>query len=430
MSKVAFDKDFVFGVAGASFQYLGSEGSPEVNWSYKSTKDGVADGHYSGRACDFWNYLDRDIELMKDLGVTAFRFSFEWADVEPEPGTIDRAAIARYHEMFDKLKAANIEPWMTLHHFTQPMWFEKLGGFECEDNMPHFIEFSKLMVEEFGDRVKWWFTFNEPGIYVMQSFINGRWIPGKNCLKSAGFALRNMLQTHVKVYTMMKEMNHSLQVGFAHNIMPFYAYRKWNPFEQLYCYYGNMLLHDSITQFFKNGSFSFTVPFQVDIRFYDPKAPNTYDYFGMNYYNTFRIRQKMQMKNMFSLECPTLIEKNDERYCIHSEGLYHAVKKVHDEITGPRNIPIYITENGIADSQDYYRKTFIDHTLKALHRAVVEDKCDIRGYFYWSLLDNFEWDEGYAKRFGLYAVNFDTQERIWRDGAQAYKDVISNSLKK
>lgn len=429
MSKIAFDKDFLFGVAGASFQYLGSEGSPEVNWSYKSTKEGVADGASSGRACDFWNYLDHDIKLMKDLGVKAFRFSFEWADVEPEKGKIDQAALVRYHELFDKLKKADIEPWMTLHHFTQPMWFEQLGGFECEDNCSYFIDFCALMVREFGDKVKWWGTFNEPGIYTMQSFINGKWIPGKNCLKSAGYVLKNMLQTHVKVYNMIKEMKPSLQVGFMHNIMPFHPYRKWNLFEQLYCYYGNMLLHNSITNFFKTGTFNFTVWSQVDIRFHDAQAPSTYDFFGMNYYNTFMVRQRANLKKMFTLECPTLIEKNDEQYCVHSEGLYHTIKKVHEEITGPRNIPIYITENGIADTQDYYRKTFIEHSLKALHRAV-QDKFDVRGYFYWSLLDNFEWDFGYTKRFGLYSVDFDTQERVWRDGAQAYKDIISSSYKK
>lgn len=429
MSKITFDKDFLFGVAGASFQYLGSTGSPQVNWSFKSSKEGVADGVASGKACDFWNHLDADIQRMKDLGVKAFRFSFEWADVEPEQGKIDKQTIERYHQLFDKLKIAEIEPWMTLHHFTQPIWFENRGGFECADNCQYFIDFCKLMVREYGDKVKWWGTFNEPGIYTMQSFINGAWIPGKKCLKSAGYALKNMLQTHVIAYKEMKAINSTIKVGFMHNIMPFHPYRKWNPFEQLYCYYGNLLLHDSVTTFFKTGHFNFTVWFRVDVRFYDADAPNSYDFFGMNYYTSFMIRQRLNTKKMFVLECPTLVEKNDEQYCVHSEGLYHTIKKVHEEITGPRNIPIYITENGIADTQDYYRKTFIEHSMQALHRAV-QDKFDVRGYFYWSLLDNFEWDLGYSKRFGLYAVDFDTQERIWRPGAQAYKDVILNSNKK
>jgi len=429
MSKITFDKDFLFGVAGASFQFLGCGNSPQVNWCFKSQTPGVADGLSSGKACDFWKYLPDDIKRMKDLGVKAFRFSFEWADVEPEQGKIDAAAIERYHKFFAELAQAQIEPWMTLHHFTQPKWFEDRGGFECEDNVIYFIDFCKLMVREFGDKVTWWGTFNEPGIYVMQSYINGKWVPGKNCLKSAGFVLKNMLQTHVRLYKELKEINPAIKIGFMHNIMPFHPYTKWNLFERIYCYYANHVLHDSITNFFKNGLFSFKVPFKVSIQANNIDAPLSYDFFGMNYYTSFMMRMRLSFKKMFSMECHTLVEKNDERYCVHSEGLYHAIKKIHKEITGPRNIPIYITENGIADTQDYYRATFIEHTLKALHRAV-EEKCDVRGYFYWSLLDNFEWDEGYAKRFGLYEVDFETQERKLRKGAQVFKDIVHNTYKK
>ncbi len=425
MSKIAFDKNFIFGVAGASYQYLGAKNSPNCNWSFKSEIPGAADAANSGGACDFWDHLDGDIQRMKELGVKAFRFSFEWSDIELSRGSYDAKALENYHRLFATLSLNGITPWMTLHHFTVPMWFEKLGGFEKEENLQFFIDFCQMIVKEFGGSVTNWGTFNEPGMYIFNSYIRGKWPPGVASLQRAGVVLQNILHTHVTLYEMIKKMQPHSYIGFMHNIMPFRPYNYWNPIERLVCYYVNHVFHDSITDFFVQGKFNFTVPFFVNIKSKAAGAKYSFDFFGLNYYSCNMLRMNWRLKNIITSECPA---QHSSDYGIGFHGLYHVIKDIHKNITGPRQIPIYITENGIPDAHDIYRKKFIEDSMAALHKAIKKG-FNVRGYFYWSFLDNLEWDLGYTPKFGLYEVNFDTQQRILRKGAQPFIDIIKRTYK-
>lgn len=422
-SHIHFPRNFLFGAAGAAYQYLGAHNCPNCNWSC-NIQPGVGSGEESGAACDFWRYASTDIQLMKEIQLKAFRFSFEWSDIEPQPGTYDEKAIKKYTRLIAQLKQNGIEPFMTLHHFTLPHWFEQRGGFADPANNQFFIDFCTKMVQEFGHDVKFWATFNEPGIYISNSYMIGEWPPGIKNIEHAGMVLKNMMQLHVQLYGILKKINPRIQIGFAHNVSPIQPYNPWNPIERIVAYFANQVYHEIVTTFFETGKFSFSVPFIADIRFEDKNAPTSFDYFGLNYYTSLLVRMHLNVRHPFSIACGIFdLETYKSETCAYAEGMYVAIKDISQRITHPRKIPMYITENGIADDTDVHRPIFIKRSLYALSKATA-DGYDVRGYFYWSLLDNFEWAEGYAMKFGLYDVDFATQKRTLRPGAQPFIDIV------
>lgn len=438
---ISFHKDFLLGTAVSMYQVAGGESS---NWATCNTakdqkgKPRISHGQVTGKACDFWNHLDEDIQKLVDMKVKAFRFSIEWADIEPQEGQYDVAALARYHDLCDRLANVGIKPVVTLHHFVHPTWFEDKGAFEKEENITYFVTYAREMVKEFGDKVSMWATFNEPGVYVFQGYVRGVWPPFKSIglpvikyympeltfnfmyIKHAGYVLKNMLQAHVQAYQAIKKLPNGNKhtVGIVHSITQFDPFNRGDMVEETVCYYTNNMFHDAITQFFSTGSFRFGMPVGL-VSYENSQATNSLDYFGINYYSHVTISTKGQVYRDHEI-------RTDMPYGIHAEGLYRSIADVSDRIAAPQGIPIYITENGIADGKDDRRELFIKRYMYALKKAV-NDGYDVRGYFYWSLLDNFEWSEGYDMQFGLYEVDFKTQERKLRKGAQAYLDIIERS---
>lgn len=428
VAKISFDKKFIFGVAGAAYQYLGSENSPNSNWTDFRILDKASQefGSKAGVSADFWNHLDDDIALMKEMKIKAFRFSFEWGDIEPEQGNYDHQAIAKYHDLFGKLREHGIEPFMTLHHFTHPKWFEAMGGFEHEKNIEYFVNFCSFMVQEFGDDVRMWATFNEPTLYATQGYIWSVWPPHQMNIASAGIVLKHILQAHVAAYHSMKKKKPDVRIGFVHSVMQFDPYHAWNPLERIACYYLNRIYHDVVVNFFSNGTYAFNIPFYVNITAENADAPHTIDFFGINYYSHVLLKTDLFGEDILKIAYRPEEIKTDTDLVIYPEGLYRAIQDVSDRLTSKLHIPIYITENGIADVRDDRRALFIERYLYALHKAI-EDGYDVRGYFYWSLLDNFEWHLGYSMKFGLYHIDFQTQKRSLRCGANVFLDVIKKT---
>jgi len=430
---VHFEKDFIFGTAIAEYQVSGAANCPDAQWAtwdYTNDSKGnprILNGQRSGIACDFWHTYKADIELLKKMKVKSFRFSIEWSKIEPQQGVINRAAIKHYHDLLDELIAADIKPVVSLHHFTHPIWFEELGAFEKEENIHYFVDFAQRMVREYGNKVMLWATFNEPGVYVFQGYIRGVWPPGKIGINRAGSVLWNILRAHVQAYKAIKRLPNGAhaQVGLAHSLTQFEPYNTASRMEESVAYYMNHMFHDAITEFFSTGKFTWQVPVLTSLEYEDKDATRSLDFFGINYYSHILLR--IEWGNCGQAFRAHEI-KTDMPYCIYAEGLYRAIKDVSERITGMQGIPIYITENGIADAKDDRRELFIKRYLYALYRAV-QDGYDVRGYFYWSLLDNFEWSEGYTQKFGLYEVNMMTGERRLRDGARAYLDIIDKTYK-
>ncbi len=430
-TEVVFPENFVWGSAVAEYQVSGAEHCKDGQWVAWEIKSNI---ERSGKACDFWNRCFDDIQLIKDLGLTSFRFSVDWSIVEPEQGVFNKEALDHYELFCQKLLENGIQPVVTLHHFVHPQWFEDLGAFEKEENIEYFVRFSAKAFERLQPYVKFWCTINEPSVYIFGGYIRSVFPPGVLDLHKAGVVLGNLLKSHVAIYDRIKGMQggQEAQIGIVHQMLPFKPFHKGGvrgPIESFVSGILNHMLNDSIMNFFKTGKYVFCVPHYdalavlprvtAAVRFDVENPVRTLDFFGINNYSHVQI--SINSEKGFSEGYRPEDIKTDMPYPFYAEGLYHAIAKASE-----LGVPMYITENGIADAQDDKRALWIERYLYALNKAI-EDGYDVRGFFYWSLLDNYEWDMGYPLKFGLYEVNLETQERTLRDGARTYERIVKQN---
>ncbi len=422
---LAFPKGFIWGSATAAHQVDG--GNENNNWARweksvdEKGKPRVHNGDSAGAAAEHWDRYPEDIHLMRDeLGINSYRFSIEWSRVEPEEGRFDEEAIAHYHDMIDSLIDAGITPMITLHHFTNPLWFEDKGGFEPEENIAFFVRFSKRMFEEFGEKVPRWCTINECGPYAVMGYGLGVFPPGIKNFKRMAVVLYHLMRAHTAVYDMIKSMpgGDKVQVGLVKNIFQFDPYHRWNLFHWILCRVANGAYNESILGYIERGEFKVNIPTQVNFVRSNPEAAGKTDFIGLNYYANLILSLFMKREPPFEPHARPSQVLTDMPYAIYAEGFYRALMRLK-----PLNKPIIVTENGIADDKDDRRAMWIERYIYAMSQAI-KDGADVRGYHYWSLMDNFEWAEGWQMAFGLYEVNFDTQERRLREGSLAYCDII------
>jgi len=438
----------LMGVAWAEFQNSGNtlKNSQWDAWQNFERKGNptIHEGQKSGVSCDHWNRYADDIKLVKDLGFNACRFSLDWSMIEPVQGQFDQAAINHYHAEIDEMLRQGLTPMVTMHHFVHPQWFEELGAFEKLENIKIFQNFCIKIFQEFNSKIQLWCTINEPAPFVFQGYINKVFPPGVCDLQKAGEVLRNMLIAHLIVYRALKKMpgGDRAQIGVVHQYLTFEPYNEWNLVEKMPTFFLNYIFNDVILNFLKTGEFSFKVPpfipFVASVSISDDmKAllPDLkldsrpyFDFIGLNFYSRVVIQQlywNVLSQGAVVPSCKPGEVMTDMPYPMYADGLYKAITEVSQF-----NVPIYITENGIADSIDNRREDFFKNYLAALSKAL-EDGYDVRGWFYWSLMDNFEWNDGFYPRFGLYHVDFDTQERTLRPSVawlQALLQERSNCL--
>lgn len=407
---LSFPKTFLWGTATSAYQSEGNSSNSSWNaWGKKINKE-------AGNASDHWSRYKGDIELMKQLGLKAFRFSVAWSKIEPREGEFDEKALDHYAAVCKELKQTGIAPVITLHHNTHPQWFEEKGAFEKEENTELFVRFCKKVFEKLSDNVDMWFTFNAPTIYALQAYFSGDFPPGiKDNYKLMGTVIKNMLEAHITVYQELKKLKggDKSRIGIITSIYPLDPWRNWHPGDKTVCTTANKLFNKCFLDFFTTGKFSFYAPLTVNIQHSNPQAPQSLDMLGINYYS------HTYMKGRQRVHLPEEITTDVGRNVIYAEGLYRAIKTASQV-----KVPLYITENGIADKTDEKRQLFLQRHLYALNKAQ-EEGYDVRGYFYWSLLDNFEWNEGYDAKFGLYEVDFETQKRTMRASARWFKQVIA-----
>ncbi len=426
VEKHRFPEGFTWGTATASHQVEGGcDNNNWHEWEQSTNENGMSPilkGAVSGDACDHWNRYEADINLMKDLGVKSYRFSVEWSKIEPENGRFDEAVIKHYANIIDAIIAAGIEPVLTLYHFTHPIWFRKLGGFEKAGNIDIFQRFCERVFEEFSDRVPKWCTINEIEVEATQSYFSGIWPPGKKDSALVGKVIKNLLEAHVRVYQSLKNMPNGdrVKIGLVKNIFQFDPFRSWHLVDNILGLVLDIVFNSAILKFLKTGKFRIFLPGLMNVSHTNPKAPVSNDFIGLNYYSHFTVKQRWSLADPFEFKIRRKEIPTDMEYSIYPEGFYRAIMRINE-----LELPIYITENGIADAADDRRGGFIRQYLYAMTRAI-KDGADVRGYYYWSLLDNFEWAEGYEMKFGLFEVDFETQERALRKGSQVYRDIISS----
>ncbi len=429
----------LMGTATCEYQNAGAGTCKDSNWAgYMPQMPAHIRADHAGTAADYWNRCFADIQLIKDLKLNAFRFSIDWSMIEPTRGTWNEDALAHYDKFIDQLLANGITPMATLHHFTHPQWFEELGAFEHEKNIKHFVRFSELVFARFSNRIALWTIFNEPGIYAFSAYVRGVFPPGARDSLLAGEVLKNLWIAHAVTYKALKKINQHAQIGVVHQHLLFKPYHVTSAIEGYVSDYISQLMTTASFEFMKTGHFKFrSVPLldmmlgglqmpeylEKTIEFDLPELPQLFDFIGLNYYSVVRFNFLQPHNNPYYDPSDPNDIATDMPYSFCPEGLYNAI--VEMSACGK---PIYITENGIADAKDNLRGLWIKRHLYAVSRAL-EDGYDVRSYFYWSLLDNLEWDMGFEMRFGLYDIDFNAPDkpRTLRAGARELLYAIERS---
>jgi beta-glucosidase len=421
-----FGKDFLWGSATSSHQVEGN--CTNNNWyQFESAVDAqgkprILNGQRAGLASDHWNRYQEDILLMKDLSLNAYRFSVEWSKIEPDQGQFDEAALDHYSQVVDELLANGIEPMITLHHFTNPLWFEEQGAFLQKNSPDIFAAFVEKIVRRLGPRVKLWCTINEPTVYALLGYLNARFPPAVKAPQQVGTILRNLLRAHTAAYQTIKKLDPQAQVGLAASLTVYDPLHSWNLLDTILARRFNRSLNESHLTWLVNGHLNFSIPGATRVS-YKIDVKDAFDFFGLNYYSRAFKRSTFSGSDQPYKAGKIPPEKlTDMGWEIYPPGLYRLLELISQYTSKP----VYITENGLADDSDTKRAGFIEDHLRVLNKAVT-DGLNVKGYFYWSLLDNFEWAFGFTKRFGLYHVDYATQKRTLREGSRKYPEVIRAS---
>ncbi len=393
MTKVRFPKDFIWGSATAAHQVEGN--NTQNDWFVWENEGHVKEEQKSGVACDHYNRFKEDIDVLASLNQNAYRFSIEWSRIEPRPGEINMAELEHYRHVLEYLHKKGIVPFVTLHHFTNPTWLD----WESPSSVDAFVRHVTLVVEHLGDLVEYWMTINEPNILAKHGWLFGDFPPGKKSMVSMFAVLDHFIAAHNQAYEAIHKIFPKAKVGMAKNNGYYHAASE-SSIDQLVV----SLNHEVRNKYFLDRT--------------------TYDFIGLNYYSPKKLRFDPGAPDQFyGSKVKSDLPISDMGWEIFPEGLLHVLLDL-----GKRGKPIYITENGLADATDKRRKDFITGHLLAVHKAMCSG-VNVLGYFYWSLMDNFEWGFGYGPRFGLLEVDYKTQKRKIRDSARFYAEICkSNTL--
>lgn len=418
-----FPKNFNWCVATSAHQIEGN--NIHSDWWRWEQSGKVANKENTNHAADHWNRVEADVDLITKVNANTYRFSVEWAKIEPKEGEWDSPALDHYKNEIKILRSKGIEPLITLQHFTLPSWVAEKGGWEW-DQIPVFFERYTAKVYEMlngNGAVHKWITINEPTVFLAAGYLAGTFPPGKIVdLAKLKTPMVNILKAHGRSYQIIKklaqEKKHAVQVSIVHSLRAFDPKNWWNPLDHIITYYIEQIFNWSMTTAAVTGELKMKIPFLINIDETIPDAKDSSDFIGFNYYNHDLVKFSLNFP-FHSFEPTPGAPVSDLGWEIYPKGIYKLVKEIHSRFPSH---PIYITENGIADANDSKRKDFIEDHLIWLHRAISEG-ANVTGYCHWSLMDNFEWDKGYSPRFGLYEVVYSTQARNLRASAEWFSSV-------
>lgn len=416
MSKqiLKFPANFLWGAATSAYQIEGDNVNDWSQWEEKNAERLVKqaktawrvwqqkkfpemfnrDNYLCGQACQSYELFREDIKCLKELNCSAYRLGIEWSRVEPAAGKFNKQAIEHYRLILKTLKENKIKIALTLWHWTNPLWLIERGGWENRKVREYFNRYARLIVDELGELVDFWVTLNEPLMIIGQGYLNGKFPPNKKFSPALFKVFNNFAAVHKECYKIIHHKYPGAQVSLAMTAGAFTPANPYNPLEILMVKLANYIRND----------------------WYINRVKGYFDYIGVNYYHHDRLIWRPPFKK-------NLNEKiTDRGWEIYPQGIYQVLKNYQKY-----KKPIYILENGIADADDQLRPDFIKDHLSYIHKAT-RDGVDVRGYFYWSLLDNFEWAEGYWPKFGLYAVDRKTFKRAARPSAKIYAQICKNNL--
>jgi beta-glucosidase len=440
----SFQPGFLWGAATSSYQIEGSplaDGSGPSIWHRFAHRPGnVTDDAHGDVACDHYRCFAADIDLMRELGLPAYRFSVSWPRVLPEGvGTANPAGLDYYSRLVDKLLENGIQPLVTLFHWDFPEALDQRGGWANADSADWFAQYAQLMIRTLGDRVNMWATLNEPWVVADQGYVQGVMAPGRRDWSEAAAVSRNLLRAHGAAVEMFRAEG-DFRVGLVVNLLPIHpaspSPEDRQAAERMHAYYNRQFLDPVLLG---------TIPAELaDV--YGANWPwcdedelrtisQPIDFIGVNYYLRLVVREDATEDRLRAEAVPVPnCQTTAMDWEVYPQGLTEILKWVHDRYG---SLPLYVTENGAAfDDQvlpngavdDPLRVQFLrDHLLAA--KQAIDLGVDLRGYFAWSLLDNFEWHHGFSKRFGLVHVDYNTQRRTPKSSARFYSRVIRSNGK-
>ncbi len=395
-----FPEGFLWGTASSAYQV---EGGIKNDWSVweKSAKRKMklmkekkhVHDYICGDACDSYERYKEDFRLAKKMNNNTIRFGLEWARIQPKRDTWDVHAIKHYREMIKTAKDMGFTTVVTLWHWTLPTWVANVDGWTNKKTIDDFCVYVDLVIKELGADIDYWVVLNEPVMYVFGAYLRAYHPPRKRSLVYAEKALRNLVKAQKRVYLQIHDYYPGAKVGYAAMLNFFEPANPWNPWTQL------------IAQ---------SLHYYWNARFIN-KTKDSFDYLGVNYYFHDRIIWYPPFKKNKN------VWTDDKGWEIYPKGIYRMLK-----FANKYNKPIIITENGIADAKDKDRVRYIKEHLRYIHQATLEG-ANIKGYLYWSLLDNFEWSYGWAPKFGLHEVDRETFARTARPSAQEYGKIAKTN---
>lgn len=412
--KKLFPEDFLWGASTASHQVEGGTINQWSEWELAHASElakkaekrfghlpiwpeikreaSQPENYVSGEGADHYHRYSEDFDLIKQLNLSSFRFSVEWSRIEPEEGKWDEKAVEHYRQYIKELEKRGIEPVLNIWHWTLPTWFTDKGGFKKRSNLVYFDRFVQKIANEYSEHLKFVITLNEPNVYVSFGYLTGEWPPQEKNPWAGLKTYYNLTVAHKRAYKILKAKKPSLQIGIATQLVNIQAKRPHN------------IIDEAATKIMRAG---WNWWFLKRVRNYQ-------DFVGFNYY--FSDYYKFFKRNN------PKVPLNDKGWYMEPEGLYPLLLRAWAHFKKP----IMVTESGVADSHDQYRQWWIQEQIIAMERAMSEG-VEIIGYFHWSLLDNFEWTEGWWPKFGLVEVDRENgMKRIVRPSAKWFADKIKD----
>lgn len=421
---LTFPAGFRWGTASSAYQTEGNNFNNQ--WArFEAQPGAILHSQRCGIACNWWQNAEADFDRMAELGLNTHRLSLEWSRIEPKPGVFDEAALARYREMLSALHQRGVQPWIALHHFTNPLWLEDMGGWENPAVIALFTRYAEKVVVALGDLCHHWLTINEPLVYLGQGWLRGHWPPHHPNIFLALRVYRHLLYAHAAAYDTIHNAQPSAQVSLPKAMRHFDAARSNHLGDQFAAHLRRYLFEDLWFDALVQGRL---LP-PLGLGQHDPVLANTLDFIGINYYARHQVTFTPNPKRIFG----------NEGYLLGRELSDSTVRGPYSQFD-PDGLgiicrrmqrygkPIYITEHGLPDKADHQRPRWIVAQLAELHRQI-QSGCDIRGYFHWSLIDNFEWNDGWTMHFGLIGMDVATQIRTPRPSAAIYGHIArANAL--
>ncbi|MEJ1154355.1 MULTISPECIES: GH1 family beta-glucosidase [Microbacterium] len=467
-----FPANFLFGAATAAFQIEGAaheDGRRDSIWdAFCRVPEAVINADNGDVACDHYHRYEGDVALMKSMGLQTYRFSTSWARVRPDGGAVNEKGVDFYNRLVDELLGADILPWLTLYHWDLPQALQDKGGWANRDTAERFTEYALTMHDALGDRVNVWTTLNEPWCSSFLSYTAGVHAPGHYSIEEGALASHHLLLGHGQTVRELRARDSSLNLGITLNLTVADPVDAESPADVD----AARRIDGQFNRWFLDPIFRGEYPADIveDIRGVDAAAIESFekavrpgdldiissaiDSLGVNYYHGEFVGGEAPEVAPVAGDAPTKresapafpasqnihwhergLDRTSMHWEVQPEGLTRLLKRVSDEYSAPKGVTLYVTENGAAfddervveDGEvrvhDDERVSFLTGHLGAILDAV-DAGVDVRGYFYWSFLDNFEWAWGYEKRFGIVRVDYDTQERSVKDSGREYARVI------